>query len=251
MTAFQRYQAEFTSHLRDPKTAPRPKGVAARRMKIYTEIVFNNMEGTLSTCFPVLRKIIGTRRWVRLVRDFMKQHRCTTPLFRQIPEEFLHWLEKSPQTTVALPPFLYSLAHYEWIELAVAVADVATEIADPSVDLLQNRPVLTPSLAVLEYPYPVHRISPRFKPSRPDAEPTRLLVFRDANYEVHFIELNAVTARLILLLQAHQISGRAALEKIATELHHPAPDSILQHGAKVLADLQRQGAILGGAAVKV
>ena len=244
MSAFRQYQAAFTGHIRAPKSVSRPQGVSARRMKIYTEIVFNNMEATLAACFPVTKKIVGIRRWRQLVRAFLAGHACTTPWFRQIPEEFLSWLES---TAEPLLPFIRSLAHYEWIELAVAVADVEPERADAGGDLLQGRPVLAAALASLEYPYPVHHISPHFKPSQPAAEPTRLLVFRDARDEVRFVEINAVTARLVQLLREAPSTGRGALAQVAVELKHPDPTAVLGFGAVLLDDLRAQGAILGTA----
>lgn len=246
LPTFQQYQAEFTGHIRNPKSAARPKGVPARRMKVYTEIVFNNMEGTLAACFPVSRKILGTRRWMKLVRDFMAQHRCATPWFRQIPEELLHWLETAPPSNQDLPGFLYSLAHYEWIELAIAVSDAVPD-ATPDLDgnLLTGHPALAPALVLLEYTYPVHRLSPKFKPAQPLTEPVHLLVFRDQADEVRFIELNPVSARLIGLLQSANLTGQQALEKISAEMRHPDPQAILQFGAELLDDLKRQGAIWG------
>jgi len=245
MSPFQQYQAEFTAHIRDPKAVARPKGVPARRMKVYTEIVFNNMEETLSACFPVARKVLGVRRWVRLVRAFFAQHRCSTPWFRQIPEEFLRWLETSPDAAAGLPPFLYSLAHYEWVELALALSDAPLPPHDAEGDLLADVPLLAPALMLLRYDWPVQRISPRFKPLRPLAEPAHLLVFRDAGDEVRFIEINQLSARLLGLLQAGGISGAAALQVVADELRHSDHAALLRHGAALLADLQRQGAIIG------
>ncbi len=245
MKDFQKYQAEFTSHIRNPKSHPRPVGVSARRMKVYNEIVFNNMESTLSSCFPVCRRIVGIRRWQRLVRAFLAGHACATPWFRQIPEEFLNWLASRPAMLDALPPFFESLAHYEWIELAVAVSDVRPSPADANGNLLAGRPVLAPALALLEYPYAVHHISPHFMPQQPDVEPTRLLVFRDPEETVRFVEVNAVTARLVQLLQGDVPSGRAALERIALELRHPDPAEVMQFGVAVLENLRQQGAIIG------
>lgn len=247
MSVFQQYQADFTRHIRDPESVARPRGVPARRMNIYTEIVFNNMEATLAACFPVSKKIVGVRRWQRLVRAFLAEHRCATPWFRQIPEEFLRWLETTPLAIAGLPAFIGSLAHYEWVELAVAVADVEAEAADAGGDLLQGRPVLAAALSLLEYPYPVHHFSPRFKPLQPAVEPTRLLVFRDKEDAVRFVEINAVTARLVQLLREGVCSGRAALERIATELQHPDPAAVLNFGTVLLGDLRQQGAILGTA----
>jgi len=248
MSAFRQYQAEFTGHIRDPKASPRPKGAAKRGMAVYAEIVFNNMEETLSACFPVCKKVLGVRRWKRLVRDFLAGHRCTTPIFRQIPEELLRWLETAPELASDLPPFFRSLAHYEWVELAIAVADVEAEFADPSGDLLSGRPVLAPALALLEYPWPVHRISPRFKPSQPNKELTRLLLFRDRDDAVCFIELNPVSARLLGLLQNGGLTGQQALQQIAADIQHPDPQVVAQFGVELLEELRLQGAILGVAA---
>ena len=76
LPAFQRYQLAFTAHIRDPKAQPRPKQVEARRMKVYTELLFNNVEGALLACFPVLRQVLGVRKWNRLAREFFAVHRC-------------------------------------------------------------------------------------------------------------------------------------------------------------------------------
>ncbi len=247
MSALHQYQAAFAAHLRDPVRFPRPRGVSARRMRVYGELVFNNMEATLAACFPVLRRVLGVRRWRRLVRAFLAQHRCATPWFRQIPEEFVGWLQGAPSAITGLPPFLPSLAHYEWMELAIAVADVQDAPAAADGDLLAGRPLLAAAHAVLEYPYPVQRIAPRFQPMRPDAEPTRLLVFRAADDTVHFSEINAVTARLLQLLGEGADSGRSALERIAAELGHADAHGVTGFGAQLLQELRRQGAILGTA----
>ncbi|MFN3717220.1 MAG: putative DNA-binding domain-containing protein, partial [Thiobacillus sp.] len=65
---FQRYQLAFTAHIRDPQANPRPPGVEARRMNIYKDLLYNNVEGFLLACFPVLRRTLGARKWTRMVR---------------------------------------------------------------------------------------------------------------------------------------------------------------------------------------
>ena len=243
LPTFQQYQQQFTSHIRNPQVNARPPKVSGKRMRMYTEIVFNNLESAVATCFPVAKKTIGIRAWKKLIRGFFSAHHCHSPLFRQIPEEFLRYLESAEN----LPPYLVSLAHYEWIELALAVADVALDMngVNADGDLLAAPPVFAPALALLSYDYPVQLISPRFKPQQTLAQPVNLLVFRDADDNVRFIELNPVTARLLGILQAEAISGRQALEKLAVELHHPDPQIMIQFGLGVLNDLRIQGAILG------
>jgi hypothetical protein len=247
LPAFQQYQLQFTSHLRNPKQNPRPAKVSAKRMRLYTQIVFHNWESSVSACFPVAKKTLGIRAWEKLVRRFFIHHQSHSPLFRQIPEEFLRFLE----TADDLPPYLKSLAHYEWIELALSVADVSIDMqrVNDDGDLLQAVPVLAPALALLSYDYPVQRISPRFKPMQPLAQPVNLLVFRDIQDDVKFMELNAVTARLLGLLQAGSMSGRQALEQLAAEIGQSSPEAIIQFGLPLLLDLKAQGVILGTAII--
>jgi hypothetical protein len=244
---FQSYQRAFTAHIRDPRVMDRPKGVPARRMKVYNELLYNNLEGFLLTCFPVSRKILGKHRWNRLARAFFRDHACHTPYFRQIPEEFLRYLQADWVCPVDFPAFLPELAHYEWVELELDTSDRDAHLPahDTEGDLLTGRPLLNPVLRVLAYRWPVHRLSPRFKPSEPPAQPTFTLAFRDAGYRVRFTLINPATARLLALLQERPgLSGREALALMEAEMSLPV-GALRDHGAKLLDDLRHQGAILG------
>lgn len=240
---FQRYQIAFTAHIRDPKTHPRPAGVDARRMKVYNELLYNNVEGFLLSCFPVLRQVLGTRKWARLVRAFFATHHSRTPYFRQIPDEFIQFLQDEWTPPEGYPPFTLALAHYEWIELVLSVSNRGVDRdVDSTGSLVEGVPVLNPVLANLRYDWPVHRIAPRRK-VRP-AE-TYLLVFRDAADVMQFSEINAFTGRLLALLEPGTLTGQAALRQIAEESRHPDPALIQQAGAALLEDLRARGAILG------
>lgn len=241
MSALQSYQRQFTRHIRDPLGTRRPEGVNARRMGVYTEIVFNNLSDVVSACFPVCRSLLGVRRWKQLLRRFFIEHQCATPLFRQIPEEFLRWLETAQQD---VPPFLYSLAHYEWIEMALALSDARPgEHVDG--DLLEHKPVLAPAMALLSYPYAVHLIGKRFQPEQPDAEATHIVVFRRQDDTVKFIVLNPVTARLLALLSTGELTGRQALQQIAAEMHHPEPQVVIRGGIEIIENLRAEQVIIG------
>lgn len=240
---FQRFQHAFTAHLRDPKTCPRPAGVDARRMAIYSGLLYNNIEGFLLACFPVLRRVLGKPKWAALVRAFFKTHRSRTPYFRQIPDEFIQYLQTEWQRPEAYPEYVLDLAHYEWIELVLSVSNRTPDWARIATegDLLDQPPVLNPVLANLFYRWPVQRIRPRAGIAPAD---TYLLVFRDAADRIHFIESNAFTARLVSLLEAGTLTGRAALAQIATESDHPLP-AVIQGGSTTMQNLHARGAILG------
>ena len=244
---FQAYQLAFARHIRDPKAHARPQGVPARRMKIYNELLYNNVEGFLLACFPVLRSLLSDRKWTKLVREFFAEHRCHTPFFRQIPDEFVQYVQNERGRRPGDAPYLAELVHYEWIELVLSVSNQEIDAAqiDPAGDLATARIAFNPVLALLQYAYPVQHISPSFKPRTPPPAPTYLLVFRDADFGVQFVALNPVSARLIDLLQHDDISANQALKKIAQELKHPDPSTVIEGGLDILRNLLAQGAILG------
>jgi hypothetical protein len=142
---------------------------------------------------------------------------------------------------------LRELAHYEWVELALSVAEDDTiNNINENGDLLESAPTLSSLAWPLSYRYPVHRISPEFQPSAPGEQPTYLIVYRDADDGVGFLELNAVSARLFSLLQERpDASGRDVLEQIAAELQHPDPAQVVTAGLAILEEWQQRGIVLG------
>lgn len=247
LPAFQLYQYAFSSHIRNPQLNKRPRGVEARRMKVYNELLFNNLEGFLLACFPVLRQVLGKRKWTRLVRDFFTVHRCHTPFFRQIPDEFVHYLENERGTRDEDPAFLRDLAHYEWVELVLSVSNqkIDFEQIDQNGDLMKGRPALNPVLALQRYEYPVHRIGPRFKPAAEQKEETHFAILRNHEDEVKFVLVNPVSMRLLHLLQTTVLTGEQAVLQIAHEMQHPDPQLVLAGGLEILQTLRDAQVILG------
>jgi hypothetical protein len=105
--------------------------------------------------------------------------------------------------------------------------------------------VLSPLAWPLTYAYPVHRIGPDFRPQAP-GEPVHLLVYRNPDEKVGFMELNPVTARLLQLISEQpDASGRGLMQQIAGELDHPDHQAVIQGGLLTLEELRASGVILG------
>lgn len=245
LPSFQRYQLAFTARLRDSKNAPPLAGVPHERMAVYEEIVFNNLFESVSACFPIASKVIGKRKWLKLNQAFMRDYSAHSPLFRKIPEQFLHYLNNAtPELQQLMPDYLNSLCHYEWVELLVSgIEETNPRSMQPDGDLASSKPVFSATMQLLNYDYAVHKITPRKRPQQKTS--TQLLVYRDASDIVKFIELNAVTYRLVSLLLNEAITGKQALTLLAKELQHPQPESIIEFGLSILEDLRDQGVIIG------
>lgn len=246
--SFQQYQQAFTAHIRDPKNQPRPKNVAAKRMDVYKEIVFNNLFESVSACFPVAKKVVGERVWLKLIHGFFREYSSNTPIFRKIPEEFLSYLAQNNGASLTkLPPYLTSLCHYEWVELLVSTMPDSKNHTELSTNLngnlLAHQPAFAPVMQLLKYDYAVQKISPKFKLKI--NEDTYLLVFRNVDFSVKFIEINAITHRLIELLLQNNLTSKQALTLIANELNNENTELVIEFGLQILANLHAQGAVVG------
>ncbi|MBZ0071145.1 MAG: putative DNA-binding domain-containing protein [Gammaproteobacteria bacterium] len=242
---FRAFQASLAARIRDPRGQPRPPGVPARRMRVYEELLYNNLEGFLLACFPITRRLLGARAWRAMVRRFFAEHRSHSPLFRDIPGEFLAWFEPLAEALFPKRPYLYDFMHYEWVELAVSVAEeeVVPPGLEPGRELLAERPRLNPTARLAGYSYPVHRIRPRYRPKGTDKGAYWYLVYRDAAHAVRFIVLNPLSARLLELIRDTDLTGRAAMLRIADEMNHENPDLIVEMGRNLLEKLRHAGAV--------
>ena len=242
MLDFQQYQTEFTAHIRDSDAHKKPAGVAAARMAVYRSAVFNNIFESVSVCFPVCQAAIGKPAWRALLKDFVKNYSAQSPIFREIPQQFLQFLNTQPSHKKQ-PAFLAALAHYEWVELAVGAQQTGAVKLSQATDLLQEIPVFAPAHMLLEYDYAVHKISKNKLPKVKDK--TYLLVFRNLEFEVKFIELNPITFQLLKLIQENKLTGMQALVRLAEDIKHPNIDAVIAFGAEILSDLANQHAIIG------
>ena len=238
-------QLELTRHLRDPQGVPPPPGLEDRRVAVYRDLLFNNIESLLGGNFPVIRALLGPERWQALARDFFRDHRSQTPLFPEIAREFLRYLDTLDPVE---PPFLRELAHYEWVELALQIAQVEPPPADLQRDgtLLEGVPVLSPLAWPLAYAWPVPELGPDHQPRVPPAQPTLLLLRREADGSVRFSRLSPLAFRLAQRLsEAPHLTGRAQLEALAAEAGVREAEDFVGQGLTLLEQFRQTGVVLG------
>lgn len=245
--AFKAVQYRLAAHIRDPERAAPPAGIEDRRLAIYRDLFFNNVSSLLAGTYPVLHEILGASDWQQLIRAYFVRHQSHTPYFLEISRDFLEFLQQESDLLADRPPFLLELAHYEWIELALSVAEQEPDWSgiDAHGDLIDGEPVLSPLTQVLCYRFPVHTIGPDHQPVEAPPDSTWLVVVRNQQDQVKFVQINQVTARLLELTAAGGMNGRAMLEKIAQELDHQRPEVVVAGGVDLLKMLGEKDIILG------
>ncbi|WOX04807.1 HvfC family RiPP maturation protein [Microbulbifer pacificus] len=253
---FRETQRKFAAHLRKPDENPAPASIEDRRMGIYRDLIYNNIESFIASGFPVLRSILDDEQWHAMVRDFVHRHQSHSPYFLQISEEFLHYLQEERAQSPASaddPPFMLELAHYEWVELALDVSEeefpAGLQRNPDRTQLLDWVPVVSPLAWSLSYQFPVHQLGADFQPQQAPPSPTFLVVYRNRADQVGFLEASAATAHLLQLAAGADTgganTGRQLLQQLARDMQHPDPDQLLDFGAELLGKLLSLDIIAG------
>ena len=242
---FKAKQHEFAAYIRDPENNPPPADVQPQRMAMYRELFFNNIDSFLSANFPVIRTLLNDRQWLELGQDFFAKHASQSPHFSEIPEEFLDYLQNQRDNSADFP-FMLELAHYEWVEMALSIAKESVPVNHQNMDDLQNQRIrLSPLAWPLVYQYPVHKISPDFLPETAPEQATFLIVYRNRDDEVNFIEITPITYRLLEIIQEQEgILTTDCLKQVAEESKHPNPDMIMAGGLQILKGLAEKTVIV-------
>lgn len=239
---FQTHQAAFAAYIRNPAKNLLPIGAKPERMEMYRELFFNNIEGFLSANFPVLRSLFDEKTWCDFVQDFFANHVCTTPHFSEIPEEFLAYLQNERKKQDDLP-FLTELAHYEWVEMALSISHETVEKHEFE-NLTTSKLKLSPLAVALAYQFPVHKISAQFVPLESE-QPIFLIVYRNENDVVQFLEITPLTFQLLQLIEN---TPQQLAENYFVELVNLAPtftlETLKEKGLEILEDFVKRGVIV-------
>jgi uncharacterized protein len=245
LPGFRDVQLAFAAHLRNPDEYPAPSDVESRRMGVYRDLIYNNVENFLAGAFPVAKQVLESRsQWHPLVRRFLHRHPSESPYFLEISQEFLTFLANTGGD--GLPEFLLELCHYEWVELALSVAEdeLPEHGIDPAGDLDAGVPVLSTLIWKLGYRYPVHRIGPDFQPEHPDPEPTQLVVYRRRDDQVRFLEVSGLTMALLDALDG-QRTGREVLSGLVSAAPQLPERTVYEKGLATLERLRKADIVLG------
>lgn len=249
---FTAIQQGFMNYIRDP-SQPLPEGIEPRRMTIYRELFFNNINGFISSAFPVVKTLYNEPDWLALVQQFFVEHDCHTPIFIEIAGEFLAFLQQY-QLKPTDPIFLLELAHYEWLELVVATTQASLTQQTLTIDELATRPLQMSMCAkVAQYQFDVQHISVDYQPVEPPEQPQYFCVYRDVDDEVAFLQLNLLTAQVLALLAHTTDTAESELQSLTladivtwlTEQYPQMQTEVLTNGCvQMLSQMVEKGIVV-------
>ena len=237
---YQKVQQDFTQRIRHGNSLPLPDNVSESRMKVYQELLFNNIYEIMNQCFPVITEIVDDKFWRSLVAEFIALSQSQTPYFHRLAQEMVSFLEK-----IKLPdyPYLAQLAHYEWIELELDIDDKKLDLSGVGQEIeLSSQLIFSPQVRLLHYDFDVENIGVNYLPTKPVA--SYLLVYRNEDGHVDFMKLNQLSHLLLTLLMSEK-----SLEAVINEVidSDPVQDKqlVISGAISLVDELVELGIIVG------
>ncbi len=217
-------------------------------MAVYQRLFFNNLSNLFGKNFRQLRRLLSDEQWRGLIRQFMIHHRPRTPLFPEIGGEFLRFVNEQDVALFRERPWLAELAAWEFTQVTVRNDEVDLDalVFDADGDPCTATPVLNPTVRIAQFRWPVYEIRDAADQTNLAEQPSILLIWRLRNDRLGTLRINAVTARLIALMQEKPgATGLESVEAIAAELRPGDPARLVDFGRDLLRSLHAREVILG------
>lgn len=209
---YQQVQRQFANYIRDPERNCLPAGVEQRRMDIYKRLFFNNLASFCTRAFKSFRRFVDDDEWNSLIRDFMRDHACTSPYFKDIPLAFVEYLERSNLEQREYP-FMREMCHLDAMRMQLRLASDAPPCENLDINDRTTHFSVASTVRLLSYEWPVQKITPSTWSGTKPKQPTWLIAYRDRNDTVDVLVTNVHTFRMLEVLEIPQ-----TLEELSTQL---------------------------------
>lgn len=220
--------------------------VGPERMLVYRQLVHNRLRNTTRSFIPRTFARLGKERCRKDMAAFIDERAPRSPYLRDVPAEFVEWACPRWDADDEVPGYISDLARHELLAVDVRNDWRGGEEAT-GLPLALDRPLrFDGAVRLVEYRHAVHRL-PKSTEDRtePEAETTRLLVYRDEKHNPRYLSLTAFAAALLKALIGDQLAVQPALQAACESLGQGLDDSALASAAQLFADLGERGVCLG------
>lgn len=237
-------QSSLARYCRDAQEPVLP-GVTPGRLSHYRRLVFNIIQDSLETSYPIAYKYIDDSVWNKMVFEFFKESKCKAAQIWQMPGEFRDFALLRAYDEKHELPFLNDLLSFEWAETVVFnIEDMATPPFNLEGDLLNESIVFNPEHQILPLQYPVHLMKPT--EAKDKKGQYFVLVYREhESGKVQFMDLSVWYA--FIIEQGTLGKTLKELLAIAPEMfgNNIDPAELSSASIKFLEELQKRKFILG------
>jgi len=145
------YQIDFANYCKtgDYNSIP---GVNEKNVKHYRRLVFNNVNDSLSSAYPITKKLFGEEKWKKTVNNFFSSRKIQSPQIWYMPKEFKDYVISLEKDLLNEYVFLSDLLQFEWLEIEVfMMPDEGLKFHSDA-----NLYYINPEIRLIGVEYPVH-----------------------------------------------------------------------------------------------
>lgn len=174
------------------------EGLTENRVHYYRKLVYNVLNDSLQSAFPITYDLLEEDEWKDLVEKFFSSHDCQSNEIWKMPYEFYQFIVSSKSKLITKYPHLHDLLLLEWTEIEIYMME---DVEPPKIRTVGNFYksffVTNPEHKILELEYPVHlKTSKEIGTS--DKGNYFVLIYRQPDtFKVRFINLSVYYAWLI------------------------------------------------------
>ncbi len=238
---FQHTQFALARHLREPLHMPVLEGVHAVDVRACKQDMAAQLSAVLAPVFPVTKACLDDARWQHVLRMFLQASPSHAPWATALHRAFVAYVCVSPELQT-FPAWLQDLVHFEGLQNAVRTTPVTWPTFEAQGDVMHHPVVLNPTHVEAVYEWSVYGMDAQHP--RLDMQSTYVSVLRDEADAVHVFKSSVFRGQLLDLLGQGQ-TGAQALGALARWLSHPEPEVLVREGAQLVAQLRREGVVLG------
>lgn len=211
---------------------------------VYRRLVRANLKEALGTTIPRTVARLGPVFDEYFAR-YLDAHGPRTRYLRDVTPDFLAFCAAAWPSDPRVPAHSLDLARHEAVQIDVGAQESRPPEREPE-ELSLEAPVrFVEAVRLMRYDHAVHRLSEdEADRSSPEPEPTALLVYRNPDHEVRYLELTPMAASILERLLAGTPLARA-IQGAADEAGTPLSQNLLEATARLLSDLAERGALLG------
>ncbi len=220
-------------------------GVTKNRLHNYRRLIYNIVDDTMSTAFPITKEWLSRDEWDMLVSDFLANHSAQTPQVWKLPSEFYSYVKNNNYANRFKKEALNDLLFIEWIEIEVhTTPDISVPEYKADGDLLSDKLILNPHFRLIQLTYPVHNHHAG------EASKNRgnwyLLIYRNQETNaVHFMQLSQLYVFIIEQLTDNPMSVSDLIPLINTAFGIDDEATLLANLKPFIESLAAKTVILG------
>ena len=220
------------------------KGAKQDRLHNYRRLIYNINDDAIESAYPIARSFLEESQWKEMLDTFILEHKCQHPQIMHMPGEFIDFVSQKNYAEKFQLPWLIDLLNFEWVEVIIhTMKDQSIGDYTENGDFKTQPLIFSPYFQLIELEYPIHKL--RTTDINNEKGNYFMLVYRQENGTVQYLELNQLTHFIIHEMKENSSSLLESIEPILIKTQPEIRANFIQNAHSFLKNLTQLGIVLG------